>query len=197
MINKRINAPLTSSLGRLFDGVASLVGLRNEVAFEGQAAMELEMTADAADRWADGYDLESGDGSSAEISTAPIIRDVVGDLLQGMPPGVVSARFHATLVRLFGDVCERLRRDTGLTRVVLSGGVFQNALLLKKMVHALSGNKFKVYTHKLVPANDGGLSLGQAVVAAARAAGYQNDRGPGQASDERALWAQNTGICLS
>jgi hydrogenase maturation protein HypF len=167
MIKKRINAPLTSSLGRLFDGVAALIGLRNEVAFEGQAAMELEMTAASSADHA--YELNWSAGAPMQISTTPIIRGVVEDLLQGTAPAVISARFHLTLVRLFTDLCDQLRRDTGLTRVVLSGGVFQNAILLRGLVRALEGKKLKVYTHTQVPANDGGISLGQAIIAAATA----------------------------
>jgi hydrogenase maturation protein HypF len=171
MIKKRINAPLTSSLGRLFDGVAALAGLRNEVAFEGQAAMELEMmAAPSADH---SYDCDWPAGAPVQIPTAPVIRAVVEDLLQGTAPAVISARFHLTLVRLFTDLCDHLRRDTGLTRVVLSGGVFQNAILLGGLVRALEDKKFNVYTHKQVPTNDGGLSLGQAIIAAAMTTGSQ------------------------
>jgi hydrogenase maturation protein HypF len=167
MIKKRINAPLTSSLGRLFDGVAALTGLRNEVAFEGQAAMELEMMAALTADYS--YDCHWPSGAPVQIPTAPIIRAVVEDLLQGTAPALISARFHLTLVRLFTDLCDHLRKDTGLTRVVLSGGVFQNAILLGGLVRALEDHKFKVYTHKQVPTNDGGLSLGQAIIAAAMA----------------------------
>ena len=167
MIKKRINAPLTSSLGRLFDGVAALAGLRNEVAFEGQAAMELEMMAASSADYS--YDCHWTSGAPAQIPTAPIIRAVVEDLLQGTAPALISARFHLTLVRLFTDLCDHLRRDTGLTRVVLSGGVFQNAILLGGLVRALEDKKFKVYTHTQVPTNDGGLSLGQAIIAATTA----------------------------
>jgi hydrogenase maturation protein HypF len=167
MIKKRINAPLTSSLGRLFDGVAALAGLRNEVAFEGQAAMELEMMAASSADYS--YDCHWTSGAPAQIPTASIIRAVVEDLLQGTAPALISARFHLTLVRLFTDLCDHLRRDTGLTRVVLSGGVFQNAILLGGLVRALEDKKFKVYTHTQVPTNDGGLSLGQAIIAATTA----------------------------
>ncbi len=167
MIKKRINAPLTSSLGRLFDGVAALVGLCNEVAFEGQAAMELEMMAASTADYS--YDCHWPSGAPVQIPTAPIIRAVVEDLLQGTAPALISARFHLTLVRLFTDFCDHLRRDTGLTRVVLSGGVFQNAILLGGLVRALEDKKFKVYTQIQVPTNDGGLSLGQAIIAAAMA----------------------------
>ncbi|MGA9235010.1 MAG: carbamoyltransferase HypF, partial [Desulfobacterales bacterium] len=113
-------------------------------------------------------------GAPVQIPTAPVIRAVVEDLLQGTAPAVISARFHLTLVRIFADLCDHLRRDTGLTRVVLSGGVFQNAILLGGLVRALEDKKFNVYTHKQVPTNDGGLSLGQAIIAAAMATKSQN-----------------------
>jgi hydrogenase maturation protein HypF len=102
---------------------------------------------------------------------------VVEDLLQGTAPALISARFHLTLVRLFTDLCDYLRRENGLTRVVLSGGVFQNALLLDGLVRSLEDKKFKVYMHTQVPTNDGGLSLGQAVIAAATASRSQIVRG--------------------
>jgi hydrogenase maturation protein HypF len=166
MAAKRVNAPLTSSLGRLFDAVAALAGLRPRVSFEGQAAMELEMAADPeppAVLYAHGWDTQNG---VSVIQTAPLIRGVVADLEAGRTAGYVSARFHATLVRLFADLCGQLRRDTGLDRVALSGGVFQNVMLLAGLKHALEEGGFHVYTHALVPCNDGGIALGQAVAAA-------------------------------
>ncbi len=165
MITKKINAPMTSSMGRLFDAVAAIAGLRNEVAFEGQAAMELEMMADiSAD---EAYDFDWNGGNPLLINPAPIIRGAVADLLQRTAPPVISGRFHVTLVRLFSDLCDHLRRERGLKRVVLSGGVFQNAILLQGLMQALERRGFDVYSHTLVPTNDGGISLGQAVVAAA------------------------------
>jgi hydrogenase maturation protein HypF len=166
MIAKGINAPRTSSLGRLFDGVAAILGLRQEVAFEGQAAMELEMTAAHA---ADGtYDVAWEDGGVRKISLAPIIRGVVDDTAAGVDAALISARFHQTMVRLFSDLCEILRGETGLNRVALSGGVFQNEILLRGLSRALEQRRFEVYSHRRVPTNDGGICLGQAVAAAAR-----------------------------
>jgi hydrogenase maturation protein HypF len=163
MINKRVNSPDTSSLGRLFDGVAAIVGLRGCVAFEGQAAMELEMTAERID---DGiYDYEWLTADGIQIRTGPIIRGVVYDMLEGVPVSVISARFHGTLIRLFAEVCNVIRKGTRLNRVVLSGGVFQNSRLLSGLIPALEKQGFAVFTHKLVPTNDGGISLGQAIVA--------------------------------
>ena len=165
MIQKKLNSPLTSSAGRLFDGVAALAGLKNEVAFEGQAAMLLEMAAgdEAGEPYR--YAWRERDGCY-QIDPAPIIRGVVADLLDGAAPALISRRFHATLIRLFTELCQQLRRETHLTEVALSGGVFQNDRLLSGLLESLQQEGFTVYTHKLVPANDGGISLGQAVVAA-------------------------------
>jgi hydrogenase maturation protein HypF len=164
-----INAPLTSSLGRLFDGVAALIGLRHQVAFEGQAAMELEMTIDTDDPMSYDYGWQTV-GDSRCIEIAPIIEGVVTDLAQGVSGPIISRRFHTTLTMLFTALCREIRRETGLNRVALSGGVFQNVVFSTALAHRLEKAGFRVYTQRLVPANDGGLSLGQAVAAAAMAA---------------------------
>ena len=166
MITQGVNAPMTSSLGRLFDGVAAIAGLRSSVNFEGQAAMELEMmAADTTDsvydgRWAfeDGY----------KILVAPIICDIVRDLQNGISVAQISATFHNTLIRLFADICTDIRKERELNRVVLSGGCFQNAILLTGLIRELQRHRFEVFAHEKVPTNDGGISLGQAVVAAAQ-----------------------------
>ncbi len=166
MTAKAVNSPLTSSLGRFFDGMAALMGLRNTVRYEGQAAMELEMIA-AEDADPPVYDYEWTSGRPHGIMTRPLVRGVVADLMKGLPPAVISAKFHATLVRLFTELCTTLADATGLKQVALSGGVFQNAILLTGLMKGLEANGFTVYTHQKVPCNDGGLSLGQAVAAAA------------------------------
>ncbi len=170
MTRRQINAPLTSSLGRLFDAVASLAGLRQTAAFEGQAAMMLEMCAEAAPGNLTPYPYAFSDEPVCRILTAPLIRAVVTDLLRNASPAEVSTRFHLTVIRLLGDLCQRLRRDTGLDTVALSGGVFQNALVLDGLKAHLQQQRFTVLTHRLVPTNDGGISLGQAAVAGARIA---------------------------
>ncbi len=167
MMENRINSPLTSSMGRLFDAVASIVDLRDRVAFEGQAAMELEMIAEETETGF--YEFAWQGKEILEIATANIIRGVVADMERNVPPPTISARFHNTLIRLFDELCRHLRKTTGIERVALSGGVFQNGLLLRGLTSALEKSGFLVYTHRLVPTNDGGISLGQAVVAAARA----------------------------
>ena len=169
MIAGGVNCPETSSLGRLFDGVAAIIGVRNTVRFEGQAAMELEMVADLGEKGH--YDWQwNRSGDCCIIDPGPVVSGVVTDCINGVPVPVISGRFHNTLTRLFGALCHEIRSDTGLDRVVMSGGVFQNATLLTALSTALEKSGFKVYSQKLVPANDGGISLGQAVAAAAKAA---------------------------
>ena len=167
MIQKGINVPLTSSLGRLFDGVAALANLRQVVRYEGQAAMELEMAAAAGSR--EGYDYEwSTVAGVHQILLEPIIKGVVQDVGNGVDVAAISNRFHATLIKLFSDLCMLIGKETGLKQVALSGGVFQNTILLTGLTQALAQRGFSVYTHHLVPANDGGICLGQALAAAAR-----------------------------
>ncbi|MFZ7125791.1 MAG: carbamoyltransferase HypF [Desulfobacterales bacterium] len=159
-----INTPMTSSVGRLFDAVAAMTGLRNRVAYEGQAAMELEMAA--ADEPAGTYEWEWTGEPVQRLRFEPLVRGILSDLEKSQPVRIISRRFHDTLVEAFRDACRRIGRERGITRVALSGGVFQNALLLKGMIHGLERDGFGVYSHRLVPANDGGISLGQAVAAA-------------------------------
>ncbi len=176
MIRRRFNAPPTSSLGRLFDAVAALAGIRYHVTFEGQAAMELEMAASGAPErpYAVGWE----EGAVKRIPPAPIVRAVVADLLAGVPAAVVSDRFHASLVDLFSRLCAALRLETGIGRVALSGGVFQNLLLFTSLKENLEKQGFTVFSHARVPTNDGGIALGQAVVAAAL---LQDERPGGEA----------------
>jgi len=165
-IERGVNAPSTSSMGRLFDAVASLLGVRHRARYEAQAAIELETFAAQGDHGE--YPVELDAGEPAVIDPAPVIRGIVRDLERGVTGPVVAARFHATVVGLILRVCERLRGRTGLDRVVLSGGVFQNVKLLGGTRRALAGAGFEVFSHHLVPANDGGIALGQAAVAHAR-----------------------------
>ena len=165
MIQKNINCPQTSSIGRLFDGVAAIIGIRNRVNFEGQAAMELEMLA-AGD--VDSiYEFEWQAGDHIQALPAPIIRGVVHDVQKGLSISEIGIKFHKTLVALFSEICLTVRRDYDLNRVVLSGGCFQNSILLNGMIQKLASSDFEVFAHQRVPTNDGGISLGQAMVAAA------------------------------
>jgi len=166
MISKKVNAPQTSSLGRLFDGIAAILGIRKKVAYEGQAAMELEMAIRRETGESYDYEWERGK-ESYRVLVGPIVRGVVRDMENGLQVSDISSKFHSTLIRLFSDLCTLLRKETGLDRVVLSGGVFQNAILLAGLKKALEEKHFQVFTHCIVPCNDGGISLGQAAVAAA------------------------------
>lgn len=171
MTERRINSPLTSSMGRLFDGVAAILGIRSHVCFEGQAAMALETAAYADMRLLDHddvYPYQLPPDGKLPISTRPIISAVLRDMQNGVPTARISARFHWTLIHMFSALCKQIHAHTGLSRVVLSGGVFQNAILLNGLTRLLTDMDFKVYSHSRVPTNDGGISLGQAVIGAAK-----------------------------
>jgi len=159
-----VNSPETSSMGRLFDAVAGLLGLRNAVNYEGQAAIELETIADRSVTGA--YEFEIADGGV--IKADAVIRRAVDDLLDGRPVGEVSAKFHFAVVHLIVSVARDTRDRQRLNRIALSGGVFQNMFLLERAHRMLAADGFEVFTHSRVPANDGGISLGQAAVANAR-----------------------------
>ena len=165
MIQKKVNSPDTSSLGRLFDGIAAIIGIRSHVSFEGQAAMELEMLAEKTIIATYDYDRVSGDVH--RVLFQPIIHGVASDVQKGVEPSEISGKFHSTLVRMFSELCGIIGKETGLNRVVLSGGAFQNSFLLTGLIQTLTRNNFQIFTHALVPPNDGGIALGQAMVAAA------------------------------
>jgi len=164
IIRRRRNTVETSSCGRLFDAVAAIVGLRGNVSFEGQAAIQLEAIADSAEMARYPFGLESAE--PWRIDLRPAIRELVNEVRRGVPAAIVSARFHNTMAAAIADVCVLLRRSDRLNRVCLSGGTFQNLFLLSRSVAALRRHGFEVFLHSKVPPNDGGLSLGQAVVAA-------------------------------
>jgi hydrogenase maturation protein HypF len=167
MIERGLNAPLTSSAGRLFDAVASLAGVRQVVSFEAQAALELEWLAAASPEYgAYPFDIEAG--APMAIDTRPLVRAVARDVRAGLATPVIGRRFHRTLVDVLAEVCRRIQAVDGLDQVVLTGGVFFNALLADGAAARLAREGFRVYCHRLVPPGDGGLSLGQLAVAAAR-----------------------------
>jgi hydrogenase maturation protein HypF len=170
MLERGVRSPLTSSCGRLFDAVAALCGVRQRVNYEAQAAMELEAAITGTGREEDAYPFELGDGPDGiEIGTKPLFEALLNDLEAGVPTGELSRRFHDGLAKALVKVAERVRERSGLNRVCLSGGTFQNAWLLEGVSRRLGERGFQVFTHKEVPAGDGGLALGQAMVAAARA----------------------------
>ncbi len=163
--SKGINAPLSSSCGRLFDAVAAMLGLRQRASYEGQAALELEMCADPQAHKLLPYDLLN-EGGQIIFDPSLMVRDIYEQQKKGADPATLAGRFHASLAAMTLDVCEELRSRTALSRIVLSGGVFQNCLLTEMTLARLEDSGFDVLMHSLVPPNDGGLALGQAVVAA-------------------------------
>src|SRR5262249_18374839 len=211
-----VNSPLTSSAGRLFDAVSALLGLRDAITYEGQAAVELEQHADPHERGAyparireaarthaagrpnsasrtdkrgptgqrrpngqapaertsagrtDNASRTDSAGGPLQVAGADLVAAAAEDLLRGTAPPVVAARFHNGVSDLIVATCRRLRASTGVATVALSGGVFQNLLLLRRTVDHLTDDGFRVLTHSRVPTNDGGISLGQAAVAVAR-----------------------------
>jgi hydrogenase maturation protein HypF len=166
MARRDINAPVTSSAGRLFDAVAALLGVRDAINYEGQAAVELEQLADPAERA--GYPAAITGGSPLLVAGADLVRAAAEDLLAGVPPEAIAARLHNGVAVMISRACLLLRERSGLSTVALSGGVFQNLLLLHGTVQLLEDHGFRVLVHARVPPNDGGISLGQAAVAAAR-----------------------------
>jgi hydrogenase maturation protein HypF len=163
MLARNINTVETSSCGRLFDAVSSLINVRQEVNFEGQAAIELEMLCDPDE--AGSYPFEIVDGLEAQIDLRPTIDKIVRDLAAMTPKNVIASRFHNTVATFVVEVCRRMKSRTGLSRVCLSGGTFQNIYLLRRSTQYLEDAGFEVFTHATVPPNDGGISLGQAVIA--------------------------------
>ncbi|MGC8809203.1 MAG: carbamoyltransferase HypF [bacterium] len=163
-IDKKINSPLTSSLGRLFDGVAALLGLCSSISYEGQAAVELEMIADTKVNMAYDFEIEE-EGGQEVIRLKPIWAGILKDLAKEVSPAEISGKFHNTIVEMSLHLCQQIARRRGIKRVALSGGVFQNRLLLQKLKNILRNAGFEVFTHHLIPSNDGGISLGQAVIA--------------------------------
>ena len=163
-LKKGVNVPPASSCGRLFDAVAALLGVRNVASFEGQAAMELEMLADPQSAVSYPFGLKM-DGALLVFDPRPLVRALVASVTAGEPVSACAGRFHATLAEMVRQVCLVLRARRGINNVALSGGVFQNVLLTTQVRERLERAGFTVLTHSLVPPNDGGIALGQAVVA--------------------------------
>jgi hydrogenase maturation protein HypF len=168
MIDRQIHSPRTSSCGRLFDAVAALTGIRSTVNYEAQAAIELEMAAhDSTDDGAYPFDLIP-DGTHWQIGTLSLFQALLTDLRSQQPVADISRRFHAGLAALFVELAEKIREQSKLNRVCLSGGCFHNVLLFRLLLDGLRAKSFEVYFHSEVPTGDGGISLGQALIAAHR-----------------------------
>lgn len=166
VLARRLNAPLTSSCGRLFDGVAALLGVRATVSHDGQAAMELEALAERGNPELPPYPFDIvADNGCRTIDFRPTVQRIVESQLAGLPLPDIARRFHGTVALAAAELCRQIGAETGLDRVVLSGGAFQNRLLSEGLCDLLEARGFTVHTHRLVPPNDGGLALGQAVIA--------------------------------
>ena len=163
-IAQGINSPLTSSCGRLFDAVSALIGVRSIVDYEAQAAIELEMIAKEGECGRYSFLITEQDGVSI-IQLKELFQGIIGDLEDDVAQSTISMKFHNTIRDMIIEMCLLMTKKNGIKTVALSGGVFQNRLLLRLTVDALHKAGFKVLTHEKVPANDGGISLGQAVIA--------------------------------
>jgi len=176
-IERKINSPLTSSMGRLFDAISALLGIRGEIDYEGQAAVELEMAAhsyviarrvseEAISDVRESYPFHIVEDEGIKIvRLKDLLSAVIEDLHQGISKGRISGKFHNTVARMINEMCRLMAVETSITQVALSGGVFQNRLLLRKTVSLLESDGFQVFTNRQVPCNDGGISLGQAIIA--------------------------------
>jgi hydrogenase maturation protein HypF len=161
-----INSPVTSSMGRLFDAVASLIGVRNEITYAAQAAMEMEVLSKPFMGLAEPYPYVLDETKHGKIiRLKELLSAVARDVRGHEPVGMMGARFHQTVAEMAIEVCTRAHESTGLNEVALSGGVWQNRIVLDLVRAGLERDGFVVYFHQQVPTNDGGLSLGQAVIA--------------------------------
>ena len=166
MLERGLNSPLTSSCGRLFDAVAALLNIRHTVSYDGQAAIELEALAETVE--ADGtyrYKIIPNDGSPLQLDFSAMFTEILADIDAGIQTAVIARRFHSTVASAAVEVCMQISNLTGLDRVVLSGGVFQNRLLSEMVYTGLVKKGLQVFTHRLSPPNDGCIALGQAAIA--------------------------------
>ncbi|HEY5521886.1 MAG TPA: carbamoyltransferase HypF, partial [Desulfuromonadaceae bacterium] len=181
MLRRGINSPLTSSCGRLFDAVAALLNVRHTVSYDGQGAIELEALAEMAEdedaksppapfcqRGGYTYKIALHEDAPLQLDFSPMFPEILTDIDASIQTAIIACRFHQTIATAATDVCLQIVDETGLDRVILSGGVFQNRLLSEMIYTALTNKGLTVFTHRLVPPNDGGLALGQAAIAGRR-----------------------------
>jgi hydrogenase maturation protein HypF len=166
MLEKGINAPQTSSCGRLFDAVAALLNVRHHVSYDGQAAIELEALAETADTEETlPYEITFSAAGPLQLDFTLLFPAILSAVRDGISAAAIARRFHATVAQASLDVCIRIAGDSGLGRIVLSGGVFQNRLLTDMLYTGLTKSGLQVFTHRLTPPNDGCIALGQAAIA--------------------------------
>ena len=167
MIINNINSPLTSSIGRLFDGVAGLLGFDKNITYEGDAAIYMERISDRKEEGYYNYIINNKDNKFI-ISTDKMIKLIINDIKNNTSFNIIAKRFHNTIVKFTCDMCLKIRENKGINKVALSGGVFINKLLLTQITNELRKLEFEVYSNKIIPTNDSGISVGQVVVAASR-----------------------------
>jgi hydrogenase maturation protein HypF len=160
-LEKGFNTPMTSSMGRLFDAVSALIGIRQEISYEAQAAMELEAIVNPAEL---GYYPVQIIGENIDIK--PMLQSILQDIAQKEAPSNIAARFHNTIANLSLELAVRIRQSFQINQIALSGGVWQNMVLLKKTIILLESKGFDVLIHKITPPNDGCVALGQAIITA-------------------------------
>jgi hydrogenase maturation protein HypF len=167
MLLKGINSPLTTSCGRLFDAVAALLNIRHKVSYDGQAAIELEARAEQAlpDDQVYPFEISRMENGRLQLDFIPLFPAILADLETGIPTAAIARRFHETVARGTVNICRTIAAEAGCTRIVLSGGVFQNRLLTDLVYTGLTKMDLQVFTHSFVPPNDGGIALGQAAIA--------------------------------
>ncbi|MBN1871599.1 MAG: carbamoyltransferase HypF [Candidatus Omnitrophica bacterium] len=168
MIKKKINTPLTSSVGRLFDAVSGLIGLKETISHEGEAAIELEKVADIHCSKRYRFVIKEDDEGRLIIEFWPMIKEIVSDLKKRESTGSISGKFHNTLAEAVMEACISIRKRNGINKVALTGGVFQNELLMIRVKRRLNDSGFSVYAHSKGKCSDIGLSIGQAVIARTR-----------------------------
>jgi hydrogenase maturation protein HypF len=164
LLKSKVNCVETSSIGRLFDAVSSIIGICNVVTYEGQASIELEASINHGVSHSYPYQIDLIN-TVYIINPNKIILSILKDKLDEVPPDIISTKFHNTVVSFTLDVCSRLREQTGINTAALSGGVFQNTYILEKLITTLEKNNFTVYSQSNFPTNDGGISLGQIAIA--------------------------------
>lgn len=170
MLARRLNSPVTSSCGRLFDAIAALCGIRESVSYEGQAAIELEQAIMPDPGFYEG-EITAREGGEFIMDPFPMVEAVIEDIRRGHPKGRISARFHNGIIRLIANAATFASKQSGIKQIALSGGVFQNAYLSEHLEKELGERGLAVYTHGEVPANDACISLGQAFIGMKRLAG--------------------------
>ena len=167
LIEKKIRSPITSSAGRLFDAVSALTGVCRNISYQGEAAITLQAIANK--QVESRYDFELFPGNTPIIlSFGPMIRQIISDLSAKKDQSFISGKFHNTIAEGVAETCALIRSRDNINNVALSGGVFQNSLLLTLTTNKLSTRDFKVYTHNLIPSSDAGLAIGQAIIALSR-----------------------------